>query len=101
MSTNVRSADSRGTTPEVPTTTHDTPAPSGKPALSFAQGIALIFGTNIGAGILSIPYAVRNGGFLALVVALLIASTLTTVSMLYVAEAAMRTRKPLQVSGLA
>ena len=26
-----------------------------KPALSFVQGIALIFGTNIGAGVLSIP----------------------------------------------
>ncbi|WP_347305548.1 amino acid permease [Corynebacterium sp. SA-MJD20WY100] len=101
MSTNVRSADSSGTTPEILTTAHDTPTPGGKPALSFAQGIALIFGTNIGAGILSIPYAARNGGFLALLVALLIAGTLTTISMLYVAEAAMRTRKPLQVSGLA
>lgn len=72
-----------------------------KPALSFVQGIALIFGTNIGAGVLSIPYAARNGGFLALVIALLVAGTLTTISMLYVAEAAMRTKAPLQVSGLA
>lgn len=71
------------------------------PTLSFARGVALIFGTNIGAGILSIPYAARNGGFLALVIALLIAGTLTTVSMLYVAEASMRTSQPLQVSGLA
>lgn len=65
------------------------------------QGIALIFGTNIGAGVLSIPYAARNGGFLALVIALLVAGTLTTISMLYVAESAMRTKAPLQVSGLA
>ena len=72
-----------------------------KPALSFVQGIALIFGTNIGAGILSIPYAARNGGFMALVIALLVAGTLTTISMLYVAESAMRTKAPLQVSGLA
>lgn len=72
-----------------------------KPALSFVQGIALIFGTNIGAGVLSIPYAARNGGFLALVIALLVAGTLTTISMLYVAESAMRTKAPLQVSGLA
>lgn len=31
--------------------------------ITLAQGIALIFGTNIGAGILSIPYASRDGGF--------------------------------------
>lgn len=65
------------------------------------QGVALIFGTNIGAGILSLPYAGRNGGFLALFIALVIAGTLTTISMLYVAEASLRTREPLQLSGLA
>lgn len=65
------------------------------------QGVALIFGTNIGAGILSLPYAGRNGGFLALFIALVIAGTLTTISMLYVAEVALRTKEPLQLSGLA
>ncbi|WP_151640713.1 amino acid permease [Corynebacterium sp. 11A] len=65
------------------------------------QGVALIFGTNIGAGILSLPYAGKNGGFLALVIALLIAGTLTTISMLYVAEVSLRTQEPLQLSGLA
>ncbi len=40
-----------------------------KKYLSVAQGVALIYGTNIGAGVLSLPYAARNGGFLALVVA--------------------------------
>ena len=65
------------------------------------QGVALIFGTNIGAGILSLPYAGRNGGFLALFIALLIAGVLTTLSMMYVAEVSLRTNKPLQLSGLA
>lgn len=65
------------------------------------QGIALIFGTNIGAGILSLPYAGRNGGFLALFIALAIAGTLTTISMLYIAEVSLRTKEPLQLSGLA
>ncbi|PRQ10696.1 amino acid permease [Corynebacterium sp. 13CS0277] len=65
------------------------------------QGVALIFGTNIGAGILSLPYAGKNGGFLALLIALVIAGTLTTISMLYVAEVSLRTSKPLQLSGLA
>ncbi|MCF1712549.1 amino acid permease [Corynebacterium argentoratense] len=69
--------------------------------LTVAQGVALIFGTNIGAGILSLPYAGKNGGFLALVIALLIAGTLTTISMLYVAEVSLRTKQPLQLSGLA
>ena len=46
------------------------------PTLSVLQGIALIFGTNIGAGILSLPYAARNGGFLALAIALAIAGLL-------------------------
>lgn len=79
------------------TTTHDRHTPT----LTVAQGIALIFGTNIGAGILSLPYAARNGGFLALVIALLVAGTLTTISMLYVAEVSLRTKEPLQLSGLA
>ncbi|MBI8989365.1 aromatic amino acid transport family protein [Corynebacterium meridianum] len=70
-------------------------------SITVLQGVALIFGTNIGAGILSLPYAGRNGGFLALVIALALAGTLTTISMLYVAEVSMRTRKPLQLSGLA
>lgn len=69
--------------------------------ISPAQGVALIFGTNIGAGILSLPYAGRNGGFLALLIALIIAGTLTTISMLYVAEVSLRTPEPLQLSGLA
>ncbi|GAB3483035.1 aromatic amino acid transport family protein [Nocardiopsis coralliicola] len=74
---------------------------SHSPVLSFWQGVAIIFGANIGAGILSLPYGARNGGLLALVVALGIAGFLTTVSMLYVAEVSLRTRKPLQLAGLA
>ncbi|WP_123959639.1 aromatic amino acid transport family protein [Corynebacterium pseudopelargi] len=71
------------------------------PTLSMGQGVALIFGTNIGAGILSLPYAARNGGFLALIIALLLAGTLTTIAMLYIAEVSLRTSKPLQLAGLA
>lgn len=71
------------------------------PTLSVMQGVALIFGTNIGAGILSLPYAARNGGFLALLIALAVAGTLTTFSMMYVAEVSARTKEPLQLSGLA
>ncbi|WP_421083433.1 aromatic amino acid transport family protein [Rothia nasimurium] len=79
------------------TTPYQRPAPT----LSVMQGIALIFGTNIGAGILSLPYAARNGGFLALAIALTIAGLLTTFSMMYIAEVSQRTKEPLQLSGLA
>lgn len=71
------------------------------PTLTTMQGVALIFGTNIGAGILSLPYAARNGGFLALAIALAIAGALTTFSMMYIAEVSLRTKEPLQLSGLA
>jgi amino acid permease len=48
-----------------------------------------------------VPYGAKNGGFPALLVALVIAGFLTTASMLYVAEVALRTKAPLQLSGLA
>jgi tyrosine-specific transport protein len=70
-------------------------------AITFWQGVAIIFGANIGAGILSLPYGARNGGLIALVIALAIAGFLTTVSMLYVAEVSLRTKQPLQLAGLA
>lgn len=47
------------------------------------------------------PYGARNGGFIALLIALAIAGFLTTASMLYVAEVSLRTKEPLQLSGLA
>lgn len=69
--------------------------------ITFWQGVAIIFGANIGAGILSLPFGTRNGGFPALLIALAIAGFLTTASMLYVAEVALRTKEPLQLAGLA
>lgn len=69
--------------------------------ITFWQGVAIIFGANIGAGILSLPFGARNGGFPALLIALIIAGVLTTASMLYVAEVALRTQEPLQLAGLA
>jgi tyrosine-specific transport protein len=70
-------------------------------AITFWQGAAIIFGANIGAGILAIPYGAKNGGFPALLIALIIAGFLTTASMLYIAEVALRTEEPLQLAGLA
>ncbi|MDO4927483.1 MAG: amino acid permease [Corynebacterium sp.] len=70
-------------------------------ALSVGQGIAIIFGTNIGAGLLSLPYAARNGGFLSLCLALILAGTLTTICMLFIAEVSLRTKEDMQISALA
>ncbi|WP_226572459.1 aromatic amino acid transport family protein [Mangrovibacter yixingensis] len=74
-------------------------APS-KP-LSFLEGVAMIVGTNIGAGVLSIAYASSKAGFLSLLFWLVIVGVLTTITMLYVAESTLRTRAHLQLSGLA
>lgn len=71
-----------------------------KKSLTFTEGVAMLVGTNIGIGILSISYAARNTGFLPLFFWLVIALILTTITMLYVAEASLRTKNNLQLSGL-
>lgn len=68
--------------------------------ITFAEGVAMIIGTNIGAGILSVSYAARKAGYLPLLFWLVVVGVITTVTMLYVAEAALRTRQHEQLSGL-
>jgi len=58
--------------------------------LSYFEGVAMIVGANIGAGLLGWP---------VMVFFLILAGVFTTISMLYVAETSPRTRKPLQLSG--
>lgn len=69
--------------------------------LSLTEGVAMIVGTNIGAGVLAIPYASRNAGFLPLLLWLVVIGILTTITMLYVAETTLRTKSHHQLSGLA
>ena len=69
--------------------------------LTLLEGVAMIVGTNIGAGVLAIPYASRNAGFFPLLLWLIVIGILTTITMLYVAETTLRTRKHHQLSGLA
>ncbi|MBM7715033.1 amino acid permease [Siminovitchia sp. FSL H7-0308] len=69
--------------------------------LTLLEGIALIVGANIGAGILSLAYGAKNAGWPVLVFWVIVAGILTTISMLYVAETTLRTKKNLQLSGLA
>ncbi|KOC90144.1 aromatic amino acid transport family protein [Winslowiella iniecta] len=70
-------------------------------SLSFVEGVAMIVGTNIGAGVLSIAYASRRAGFMPLLFWLVVVGVFTTITMLYVAESTLRTRSHLQLSGLA
>ena len=69
--------------------------------LTLFEGIALIVGCNIGAGVLSLAYGAKNAGWPVLVFWVIVAGFFTTISMLYVAETTLRTKKPLQLSGLA
>ena len=58
-------------------------------------------GATIGSGVLGLAYASRKAGWPVLLTWLLVAGFLSIASMLYVAETALRTRQPLQLSGLA
>lgn len=75
--------------------------PEKNKTLTFVEGVAMIVGTNIGAGILSIPFASRKAGFIPLLFWLVLVGCLTTITMLYVAETTLRTKSNLQLSGLA
>lgn len=69
--------------------------------LTFAEGIGIILGTNIGAGVLGLAYAARQAGYLPLLLWLAVAGVFTCISMLYVAEICLRTEGNHQLSGLA
>ena len=69
--------------------------------ITFWEGVAMIIGTNIGAGILGVSYAARQAGYMPLLFWLVVVGVITTVTMLYVAEATLRTRQHEQLSGLA
>lgn len=68
--------------------------------LTFVEGVAMLVGTNIGIGILSIAYTSKNAGFFPLLFWLFVAGILSTITMLYIAETSMRTKEPLQLTGL-
>ncbi len=69
--------------------------------LTFWEAAMIIVGANIGAGILGLAYSTRKAGWPILILWLIIAGVCTTASMLYVAETTLRTKKPLQLPGLA
>lgn len=58
-------------------------------------------GCTIGAGCLGTAYSARLAGFPVITFWLIVSCILTTISMVYVAETALRTRKMIQLPGLA
>ncbi len=69
--------------------------------LTLYEAVAIIVGANVGSGILGLAYSSRLAGWPILVLWLAVAGLFTTFSMLYVVESALRTKKPLQLPGLA
>lgn len=69
--------------------------------LTFLEAAMIIVGANIGSGILGLAYSIRKSGWPILMIWLLVAGFFTTISMLYVAETTLRTKKPMQLPGLA
>lgn len=69
--------------------------------LTLYEAVAIIVGANVGSGILGLAYSSRLAGWPILVLWLAVAGLFTTFSMLYVAESSLRTKKPLQLPGLA
>ena len=69
--------------------------------LTFWEAAMIIVGANIGSGILGLPFSAHKAGWPILLICLLIAGFFTTASMLYVAETTLRTKKPMQLPGLA
>ena len=69
--------------------------------LTLYEAVAIIVGANVGSGILGLAYSSRLAGWPILVLWLAVAGLFTTFSMLYVAESALRTKKPLQLPCLA
>lgn len=69
--------------------------------LTLYEAVAIVVGANVGSGILGLAYSSRLAGWPILVLWLAVAGLFTTFSMLYVAESALRTKKPLQLPGLA
>ncbi len=67
--------------------------------LTFWEAAMIIVGANIGAGILGLAYSSRKAGWPILLMWLIIAGVFTTVSMLYVAETTLRTKKKNAAAG--
>lgn len=69
--------------------------------LTSKEVIFMVVGCGIGSGALGTAYSARLGGFPVIAFWLIISGILTLISMYYVAESALRTRRMVQLPGLA
>nr|WP_314656022.1 aromatic amino acid transport family protein [uncultured Fusobacterium sp.] len=69
--------------------------------LTSMEVIFAVVGCGIGSGALGTAYAARKGGFPIITFWLIISGILTLISMYYVAETTLRTKKMVQLPGLA
>jgi len=69
--------------------------------LVFAEAVATLVGTIIGAGVLAIPYAIQKAGFLTGLLNLVILSVAVIFLYLYLGEVVLRTKRNYQLPGYA
>lgn len=69
--------------------------------LSFFEAVAILTGSIIGAGILGIPYAAAKAGWIVAVIYLICLGVLLMGLNLMLGEVVARTKRPLQIPGLA
>lgn len=69
--------------------------------LTPTEVVFMIIGCGVGAGSLGAAYGARLAGFPVITFWLIVSGILTTFSMLYVAESALRTKRLMQLPGLA
>ena len=68
--------------------------------LTFTEAVMIIVGGNVGAAILSLPYAARASGYFGAVLISLVTTLFSVISHLYIVEIMLRTRSRGQVGGL-
>ncbi|MGI5853486.1 MAG: aromatic amino acid transport family protein [Bacillota bacterium] len=68
--------------------------------LSFSEAVAYLVGTNVGAAVLSLPYAARTGGFPAVIITAVLCTFFSMISHLFITEAMLRTPEVTQLTGL-
>ncbi len=68
--------------------------------LSFSEAVAYLVGTNVGAAVLSLPYAARTGGFPAVIITAVLCTFFSLASHLFIVETMLRTPEVTQLTGL-
>ena len=68
--------------------------------LTFTEAVMVIVGGNVGAAILSLPYAARASGYFGAALISLVTTVFSIISHLYIVEIMLRTKSPGQLVGL-